>query len=278
MSDRHPIGRPGFGSRLAAAAADHGALCAGIDPHPQLIESWGLPLTVDGLTTFTMRCVEAFAGYVAAVKPQVAFFEAYGAAGFGVLEKALAEMRESDTQVIADAKRGDIGSTMAAYAAAWLEDSSPLAADAVTVSPYLGFGSLSPAVETAEKTGRGLFVLAATSNPDGPQVQQAAGADGRRTDQLIIDEAARINHPYPDLQGPVGVVLGATVTDPPEIADLNGPVLLPGVGAQGATLSDVSSLTEHKRVLSLPSVSRGLLKYGPKPSDLRKAVRDTIGV
>ncbi|MBN9643420.1 orotidine-5'-phosphate decarboxylase [Corynebacterium mendelii] len=267
----------GFGSRLHSAASTYAALCAGIDPHPRLLESWGLPVSVDGLTTFTMRCVEAFAGHVAAVKPQVAFYEAYGAAGFAVLEKAFAELADSPTQVIADAKRGDIGSTMAAYAAAWLADSSPLAADAVTVSPYLGFGSLAPAVEMAQQTGRGLFVLAATSNPDGPSVQRAEGAGGRRTDQLMVDQAAEINKAYPACQGPVGVVLGATVTDPPEIAELNAAVLLPGVGAQGATLADVSSLTKNKRVLSLPSVSRSLLHHGPDVADLRKAVKTVVG-
>src|SRR5690606_40933842 len=117
--------------------------------------------------------VEAFADTVAIVKPQVAFFEAFGSAGFAVLERTIAALRESGTLVLADAKRGDIGSTMDAYARAWLADDSPLVSDAVTVSPYLGFGSLEPAIDLATRSDRGVFVLAATSNPEGAQVQTA---------------------------------------------------------------------------------------------------------
>ena len=138
----------------------------GIDPHPHLLEAWGLTVDVDGLRTFTMTCVEAFADTAAMVKPQVAFFERFGSRGFAVLEDALAALREQGCLSLADAKRGDIGSTMAGYADAWLGESSPLRADAVTVSPYLGVGALNPVFDLAEATGRGVFVLAATSNPE----------------------------------------------------------------------------------------------------------------
>src|SRR5206468_1278620 len=113
-------------------------LCVGIDPHPQLLRAWDLSEDAAGVAKFADICVAAFAGRVAIVKPQVAFFEAYGSAGIGALELTLSELRDAGTLVLADAKRGDIGSTMAAYAQAWLAD-GPLGCDALTVSPYLGF-------------------------------------------------------------------------------------------------------------------------------------------
>ncbi len=125
-----------WGHRLRSAIADRGRLCVGIDPHPALLDAWGLPRTAEGLETFAEICVEAFTGEVGLVKPQVAFFEAYGSAGFAVLERTISVLRDAGTLVVADAKRGDIGSTMDAYAQAWLGD-SPLASDSVTVSPYL---------------------------------------------------------------------------------------------------------------------------------------------
>lgn len=143
----------GFGARLAKAKARRGPLCLGIDPHPELLRAWDLPATADGLAAFCDICVQAYAGF-AVVKPQVAFFEAYGAAGYAVLERTIAALRANGVLVLADAKRGDIGSTMAAYAAAWTGD-SPLAVDAVTASPYLGFGSLRPLLEVAAAHDRG---------------------------------------------------------------------------------------------------------------------------
>src|SRR6202008_101548 len=180
----------GCGERLAEAKARRGPLCLGIDPHPELLRAWDLPTTADGLAAFCDICIEAYAGF-AVVKPQVAFFEAYGAAGFVVLERTIAALRSAGVLVLADAKRGDIGSTMTAYAAAWAGD-SPLAADAVTASPYLGFGSLRPLLEAAAAHDRGVFVLAASSNPEGATVQRAA-FDGRTVAQLIVDQAAVVN-------------------------------------------------------------------------------------
>lgn len=268
---------PSFGERLVAAGAERGRLCVGIDPHPHLLEDWGLSVDVDGLRTFTLRCVEAFAETAAVVKPQVAFFERFGSRGFAVLEEALAGLREQGCLSLADAKRGDIGSTMAGYAQAWLGEDSPLRSDAVTVSPYLGVGALSPVFDLAEETGRGVFVLAATSNPEAVALQSLS-VDGRSVAQRVVDELAQRNASAagPDTTvGALGVVVGATLEAPPALDQLNGPVLLPGVGAQGATPADVRELTAASPELGFANVSRAILSQGPSVSDLRKAVVDT---
>ena len=184
-------GRPPFGARLAAAMDERGPLCVGIDPHRELLEAWGLGDDAAGLRDFCLRVVEAVGGRVAAVKPQSAFFERHGAAGIAVLEQTLAALRECGTPAVLDVKRGDIGSTMAGYAQAYLVDGAPLAADAITVSPYLGYGSLAPALEAAAASGRGVFVLALTSNPEGAGVQHARGADGRSVAAGVVEGGAR---------------------------------------------------------------------------------------
>jgi orotidine-5'-phosphate decarboxylase len=259
----------GFGTRLAAAKSSRGPLCLGIDPHPELLRAWDLPTTADGLAAFCDVCVEAFSGF-AIVKPQVAFFETYGSAGFAVLERTIAALRSVGVLVLADAKRGDIGSTMAAYAAAWAGD-SPLAADAVTASPYLGFGSLRPLLEAAAATDRGVFVLAATSNPEGATVQNAT-FDGRSVSQLIIDQAAVVNRSTTGSEpGYVGVVLGAKVFEAPDVSELGGPVLVPGVGVQGGRPEALGGLGGAAPGQLLPAVAREVLRAGPGVSDLRAA-------
>ena len=263
----------GFGARLAEAKASRGPLCLGIDPHPELLRAWDLPATADGLAAFCDACVEAFAGF-AVVKPQVAFFEAYGSAGYAVLERTIAALRSAGVLVLADAKRGDIGTTMAAYAAAWAGD-SPLAADALTASPYLGFGSLRPLLETAAAHDRGVFVLAATSNPEGATVQRAT-FDGRTVAQLVIDQAALVNREAnrsvdPAEPGSVGVVLGATVFQPPDVSGLGGPVLVPGVGAQGGRPEALAGLGGALPGQLLPAVAREVLRAGPDVAELRAA-------
>lgn len=259
----------GFGARLAAAKLARGPLCLGIDPHPELLRAWDLPTTADGLAAFCDICIEAYAGF-AVVKPQVAFFEAYGAAGFAVLERTIAALRSAGVLVLADAKRGDIGTTMAAYAEAWAGD-SPLTADAVTASPYLGFGSLRPLLESAAAHDRGVFVLAATSNPEGGTVQRAT-FDGRTVAQLIVDQAAVVNRsatvPEP---GYVGVVLGATVFEAPDVSGLGGPVLVPGLGAQGGRPEALAGLGGAAPGQLLPAVAREVLRAGPSVGDLRAA-------
>ncbi len=254
----------GFAARLAAATAERGPLCVGIDPHPELLAAWDLPASADGLARFCERCVAAFSGF-AVVKPQVAFFEAYGAAGFAVLEHTIAALRDAGVLVLADAKRGDIGSTMAAYAAAWAGE-GPLAADAVTASPYLGFGSLAPLLEVAAAHRRGVFVLAATSNPEGRGLQQAT-VGGATVAQHVVDEAAAANRAAAG--GYVGVVVGATVTEPPDLRLLGGPVLVPGVGAQGGRIETLAGLGGARQLL--PAVSREVLRAGPAIAALRAA-------
>jgi len=271
---------PGFGARLADAVSRRGPLCLGIDPHPELLRAWELPVSPDGLATFCDTCVKAYADF-AVVKPQVAFFEAYGAAGYAVLECTIAALRDAGVLVLADAKRGDIGSTMAAYAVAWAGD-SPLAADAVTASPYLGFGSLRPLLETAAAHDRGVFVLAATSNPEGATVQHARFGD-RTVAQQIVDQAAVINRTgqtiHPGEPGSVGVVVGATVFQPPDVGALGGPVLVPGVGAQGGRPEALGALFGAAPGQLLPAVSREVLRAGPDVAALRAAgehMRDAV--
>ncbi|MGH3624973.1 MAG: orotidine-5'-phosphate decarboxylase, partial [Sciscionella sp.] len=163
--------RAPFGSRVSVAVSARGPLCVGVDPHPGLLRDWGLPAGLEGLLRFADTCVAALAGEIAVLKPQSAFFEVYGSAGVAVLERLIAESMQAGALVLLDVKRGDIGSTMSAYAQAYLVDGAPLAADAVTLSPYLGFDSLAPALEMAGRFGRGVFVLARTSNPEGSGVQ-----------------------------------------------------------------------------------------------------------
>ena len=172
-----------FGARFAAALAERGQFCVGIDPHAGLLREWGLDDTVEGLEKFALTAVEAVAPYCSVVKPQSAFYERFGSRGVAVLERVIAESRAAGALVLLDVKRGDIGSTSQAYAEAYLDPASPLASDAITISPYLGFGSLVPFVETARLHGAGLFVLAATSNKEGPEVQEAVTNDdfGGRT-------------------------------------------------------------------------------------------------
>src|ERR1700712_55255 len=259
-----------FGTRLAAAMADRGPLCVGIDPHPGLLKAWDLPESVAGLEKFALTAVEALADSVAVLKPQSAFFEAYGSAGIAVLERLIAESRAAGALVLLDAKRGDIGSTMAAYAAAYPPGGSPLAADAVTLSPYLGFGSLQPAVDAAKANGRGVFVLALTSNPEGPALQHAVGADGRSVAQFIADAAARENKGHTPM-GSVGLGGGATIgRTGVDLTGVNGPLLAPGLGAQGATVEDLRVVFGDDLGAVLPTTSREILQAGPSIAGRRK--------
>jgi orotidine-5'-phosphate decarboxylase len=265
-----------FGARLDAALDARGSVCVGIDPHRALLEAWGLPLDVDGLARFADLSVRAFGAEAAVVKPQSAFFEAFGSAGVAVLEATIAALREAGALVVVDVKRGDIGSTMAAYADAYLDPASPLAADAITLSPYLGVGSLQPAFDAISTHGTGAFVLALTSNPEGPQVQRATGPDGVSVAQTIVDELAARNKGAQPL-GSLGVVVGATVGDAGlDLASLNGPFLVPGIGAQGGTADDVRRIFGAARANVVPSISREVLRHGPDVLDLRDATRRLI--
>ncbi|WP_353953755.1 orotidine-5'-phosphate decarboxylase [Knoellia sp. S7-12] len=264
-----------FGQRLRAVMEQHGPLCAGIDPHRALLESWGLAHDLDGLRAFTGACVDAFGGHVGVVKPQSAFFEVFGSAGVAVLEGAITALRERGTVVILDAKRGDIGTTMDAYAEAFLGKDAVDPADALTVSPYLGYGSLRPAIDLADQTGRGVFVLALTSNPEGAQVQHAV-REGRSVAGSIVDGARADNADAlaRGELGHVGLVVGATVGSAVQDLDLDlaamgGPILAPGVGAQGGTSEDLKRVFGDALRNVLPASSREVLSAGPDVPTLR---------
>jgi orotidine-5'-phosphate decarboxylase len=270
-----------YGERLAALIAKRGPLCVGVDPHPSLLASWGLAVDAQGVERCARGMIEALGGIVPVFKPQSAFFEAHGAAGIAVLERTLADIKAAGAISLLDVKRGDIGSTMDAYAAAYLSDSSPLAADAVTLSPYLGFGSLDGAIELADRAGRGVYVLALTSNPEGVQVQRARSADGRTVGQIVIDEAASRNatriKPGASL-GPVGVVVGATIgPTATDFTALRGSILAPGIGAQGGTSADLSAVFGDATRFVLPAASREVMSAGPTPAGLQAAATRMLG-
>jgi orotidine-5'-phosphate decarboxylase len=262
-----------FGARLRRAVADRGPLCVGIDPHAALLERWGLADDVAGLERFAFTVVEALADQVAVLKPQSAFFERFGSRGIGVLESIIRQSREAGALVLLDVKRGDIGSTMAAYASAYLDPTSPLRADAITVSPYLGVGSLRPAFDAAAAHGGGVFVLALTSNPEGPTVQHAVTSAGRSVAQTVIDEISQLNAGAEPL-GSMGLVVGATIGDTGhDLSKVNGPLLAPGLGAQGGTPDQLRTIFGENLQNVLPSYSREVLGAGPAVAGLRAAAQ-----
>lgn len=286
-----------FRTRLREAVAAHGPLCVGIDPHPGLLAAWGLDADAAGVERFARGAVEALAGHVALLKPQVALFEVFGGAGMLALERVLADARDAGVLTVADAKRGDIGSTMAGYARAWLADGAPLAADAVTLSPYLGVGALAPALDLAVATGRGVFVLARTSNPEASGVQSAqawVGGPGgsprrmREVAQSVVDALADHNGAHRDGPGDgaagvvVGLTRGTTGRDHGlDLSALGGPVLVPGLGAQGGTPDDVAAVFGGADAPDgpggvggpvVPVSAREVLTAGPDHRALRAAV------
>lgn len=252
-----------FGERLQAAFDTGGNLCVGIDPHVFLLKEWNLADDADGLREFGLRVVDAAANRVAIVKPQIAFFERHGSAGYRALEDVLSAARAAGLIVIADAKRGDIGSTFDGYAEAWLTPGSPLESDALTVSPYLGVGSMAGARATAAANGKGLFVLSATSNPEAASLQTSRTAEGLTVAASIVEQVRQWNAGESGL-GSTGLVLGATITLADfEISDLGTiPVLAPGFGHQGAQIADVTRLYGSSARNVLVNVSRGILAAG----------------
>lgn len=262
--------------RLTAAVSRRGALCVGIDPHPSVLTAWGLPVSAAGLETCARTMIEALGEQVAVFKPQSAFFERFGAAGIAVLERVVSDLRDSGALTILDVKRGDIGSTMTAYAEAYLADDSPLAVDAITVSPYLGFGSLQPAIDLAHETGRGIYVLARTSNPEGSEVQLAMGEENSVV-QHIIDESARVNRRSG--QSAVGLVVGGTHKSIGcDLSAFNASILVPGIGFQGGRLEDLPRLFGDAVSHVLPVVSRGILTAGPSVFALSQKVEQFLAV
>ncbi|WP_028645305.1 orotidine-5'-phosphate decarboxylase [Nocardioides sp. URHA0020] len=262
-----------FGARLHAAIDDRGSFCVGIDPHAALLADWGLDDDVAGLERFALTAVEAVAPYVSVVKPQSAFYERFGSRGIAVLERVIADSRAAGALVLLDVKRGDIGSTSQAYADAYLDPTSPLASDAITVSPFLGFGSLDPIFDTARRHEAGVFVLALTSNKEGPEVQHATVEGGGTVAGLMLDQLRRLNADASPL-GSFGAVIGATIADSPEDFAINGPILAPGYGAQGGTTADLRRIFGGTGAV-LASSSREVLRLGPDVAAMRDAVRRT---
>jgi orotidine-5'-phosphate decarboxylase len=250
-----------------------GPLCVGIDPHPALLADWGLPDSPEGLRRFGGAVLDAAAGRCAAVKPQSAFYERHGSRGVAALEELLAGCRDRGLLSVLDVKRGDIGSTMTGYAEAYLGEGRPLTADSVTLSPYLGYGSLRPAVELARQGGRGVWVLGLTSNPEGRDVQLVGEPS---VAARVVAQVARDNAGLAPF-GDVGLVVGATLPGTPaelgvDLVTSGAPVLAPGVGAQGATPADLRRTFAGLTDRVLVPVSRGVLVAGPDPTALRDAV------
>jgi orotidine-5'-phosphate decarboxylase len=263
-----------FGARLQANIAARGPLCVGLDPHATLLAAWGLPDDVAGLAAFTDRVVTAVAGTVAVVKPQIAFYERHGSRGLAVLESALPAIRAAGALALVDAKRGDLDSTMAGYAQAYLGAQAPFAADALTVSPFLGTGSLEPAFAAAAAADAGVFVLARTSNPEGGQVQLARVADGRTVTDVVLDDLrARNAAAGADASqlGPMGAVVGVTADLDQHDLNIAGPLLVPGLGAQGGAPEDLRARFAEVRDLVLPMAARTVLQAGPEVAALRAA-------
>lgn len=264
-----------FGDRLSAAFDAHGRLCVGIDPHAYLLREWGVAQDASGVREFGLRVVDATVGRAGIVKPQVAFFERHGSAGLAALEEVLAAARSAGLLVIADAKRGDVGTTVEAYAEAWLSPGSPLEADAMTMSAYQGVGSIAAPLALAERTGKGIFVLAATSNPESAALQTAVYRSGPRSGMTVaagivsdVNEWNSENASSPI--GSAGIVLGATVDFGDYGIDLDSiaqspatPVLAPGFGHQGARFEQLPSLYRAAARFAIVSASRSILSAGP---------------
>jgi orotidine-5'-phosphate decarboxylase len=261
-------------------------LCLGIDPHPYLLAEWGLPDSADGVLDFGLRAVEAAVDRVGIVKPQVAFFERHGSTGYAALEKVIARARGGGVLVIADAKRGDLGSSVEAYGQAWLSPGGALESDAMTVSAFQGVGSIARPIALARESGKGLFVLAATSNPEGESVQTArirgGEHEGRSVAAEIVSEVVNANAADAAPLGSLGLVLGATVSAKQYGIDLESllgppatPVLAPGFGHQGAQFSDIRPLYGEVMANVIVSASRSVLKAGPQ--GIADAIARTAG-
>jgi orotidine-5'-phosphate decarboxylase len=259
-----------FGARLERAFLSHGQLCVGIDPSSEQLSSWGLPDSAEGAREFAFEILEACANEVGIIKPQVAFFEQFGQEGLAVLSEVLQSARSVGLLVIADAKRGDIGSSMAGYTRAWLSKDAAFQADALTLSPFLGLESLRPAIDTALANQKGVFLLAATSNPEAAIIQRASTPQGSIASAVASFASSFISEGL----GSVGLVVGATVSlqDYGLVSDSfqNTPILMPGFGAQGVALGSTRKLFGDLTSNLICSVSRSVA------GDSRVGLRERI--
>lgn len=264
-----------YRARLAELVEQRGNLCVGVDPHEPLVRAWGHDYDVAGVERVARDLVAAVGDQVAVFKPQAAFFECFGSAGVAVLARVLADIHAAGALSILDVKRGDIGSTMSAYARAYLSGETDLTADAVTVSPFLGFDSLTPAFDLAHATGRGVYVLCRTSNPEGGSVQLAEAA-GRNVAQQVVDRARELNQSSG--QDAIGLVIGATLDDlGVTLNDYSGSILAPGIGAQGGRVDGLAGLFGPAAKHVLPSASREVMKAGPDARSLRNKINTLVG-
>jgi orotidine-5'-phosphate decarboxylase len=249
-----------FGKRLEAAM-QISQLCVGIDPSESELLAAGLPDSASGARDYSLRLIDAAAGRVGIIKPQVAYFERFGSMGFVALEEVYTQARAAGLMILSDAKRGDIGSTLVGYAQAWFGDDSPLRSDALTVSPYLGPDSLIELMGYAKDINAGIFMLAATSNQEAKQLQTAT-LGSKTVSELVVESAKEIGG------GDAGVVIGATQDlaafglDWIRSKDIEVPILAPGFGFQGAKLSDLKGLFGVSAVRVLANVSRAITQAG----------------
>ena len=260
-----------FSKKVESVFSKYGQLCVGLDPHSELLEAEGLPDTVEGARSFSFQLLDQLDDVIGIIKPQVAFYERFGSKGFAVLEEVCSEATKRGFLVIADAKRGDIGSTMSAYAEAWLGKASPFVVDALTVSPYLGTGALSSAISLASERGKGLFVLCATSNAEGKGIQQST-SNGQTVAAAVANEIEALNRVSAQAKtkfGTAGLVIGATVNLKEYGVDtLNTSehykslILAPGFGAQGASLSAAKTIFGSNADNVIYTVSRSALRNG----------------
>ena len=260
-----------FASRYAAVRSEKGPLAWGLDPSGDLLDSWGLGDTPDGLDRFADIGLRAAVGTVGLVKLQSAFYERHGWRGFRTLQRLIADARSAGLLVIVDAKRGDVGTTNTAYAEAFLGADAPLGADALTVHPYLGLAAMGGLVARACEAGSCLLVVTRSSNPEGRDVQSARDKSGRSVEEALLCGIGELNARLaPGEIGPIGAVVGPTHVDPAlDLLAANGLFLAPGVGAQGATSHDVARVFASCPERVMPSASRSLLSDGPDVSRLR---------
>ena len=263
-----------FADRFAAIRANHGPLVFGLDPSADLLKLWGVGDSADGLDRFADIVLDAAAGMVGLVKPQSAFFERHGWRGIRTLDRLISSARNAGLLVILDVKRGDVASTNDAYAEAYLGKGAPLAADAITVHPYLGLGAMGSYVSRAAESGSCLLVVTRSSNPEGHAIQAALAGHHCSVEQGLLRQIRALNEELaPGQIGPVGAVVGPTHIEPVlDLAGANCLFLAPGVGAQGATAADVARVFAACPDRVMPSASRLLLSAGPDVGRLRAAM------
>src|SRR3954451_14489325 len=270
----------GFAARFARLRAIHGPLVFGLDPSGRLLEEWGLGDTADGLERFVDLVVDAATDAIAVVKPQSAFYERHGWQGIRALSRLVDDCRAAGVLVLLDVKRGDVGSTNDAYAEAYLGKGAPIAVDALTVTPYLGFTALRSVFERAARAGAAVFVVTRSSNPEGRALQGAHLPDGRSVEQHLLSEIEIENMRLScDDIGPVGAVIGPGhgAIEDVDLSESRALFLAPGIGAQGAGVDDVLTCFGACPERVLPSASRSLLAAGPDPRSMREAVAELNG-